>query len=62
MKAPNGHWKGKECKAPGCDEPAAIKGWCTGHYDRLRRTGSIADQRARLGLVYLNEPSSNERR
>lgn len=32
----------RECKVEGCTRPAAQLGWCSAHYHRLRRTGTLS--------------------
>lgn len=29
----------RTCKIDGCDRPARARGWCTGHYERFRKSG-----------------------
>lgn len=36
-----GELKGSVCSVEGCDDPAAVKGWCRFHYDRVRLTGDV---------------------
>lgn len=35
------------CKEVGCDKPHEARGWCTTHYARVRRTGSLEVKRLR---------------
>lgn len=36
---PWGENRGKQCSVDECKEPAALKGWCRFHYDRVRFKG-----------------------
>ena len=50
--------KGRTCSLESCDKPHKGLGYCTGHWQRLRKTGFV-DENKPLGPAYKPAPDSN---